>query len=369
VLSGQTNFEFFDDKEGLFRFVGPRKDDGKPPATLTGVQNIGVIRGWIVQRFNEYKEMGLNFELNAVALNRQSPYFYYDVTFPNRTIQRLQFIQSKSRQPANVRFTGEKSNHTFGNQKELGTCLDKMLKINTANSRQQPDTEKDSDENTDEVSYIIQTKNWVEECKNENKHIICEEITTNKQITDILHKRNHDKMLPGHLYYKIIRGSTTMIFKIVPMGPHIDKGYIELFETGDAIPFTNKTEFKTFWNRILQPRTGKPAKPQKIPDIENTDVLRQWVEISKREHPSARCEEITDHDKIAEIIQTHDLEEVNDSQLYYEITLDDGNFLNLRIMPATDGGGEGFINWVEMGTFMPFEDKNSFLESWNILLE
>ena len=61
VLSGQTNFEFFDDKEGLFTVLGPRHHGRKPSGTsqststqLPAIQNIGLIRPWVIKKFEEY---------------------------------------------------------------------------------------------------------------------------------------------------------------------------------------------------------------------------------------------------------------------------------------------------------------------------
>jgi hypothetical protein len=123
-MSGDTNFEFFDDKGELFRIV----DVKNATKTIRDIQNITVIKQWLETWFREHQIENTGFTWKEVP-RRDSPIrgnCYYDAT--DGDTKRLQIIPAaRGNDTAEVSIFKTGTIKYFKNEEKLRQHLDEML--------------------------------------------------------------------------------------------------------------------------------------------------------------------------------------------------------------------------------------------------
>ena len=131
VMAGNTNFEFFDNKEELFRYVCAKTNESKKKATnVIEIQDLNAIDAWVKTWLKQYKAEHEGFSWSEVTRSQRpiSDRRYYDVTKADKPTRRLEIREaSRGTFNATVSFVDRPTIKTFSNGKELGKRLLELI--------------------------------------------------------------------------------------------------------------------------------------------------------------------------------------------------------------------------------------------------
>jgi hypothetical protein len=129
VYSGQTDFEFFDTKKGLFQALGENNSSGgdyetkgHSPAALPDIENIKVIRGWV----NEFASDNKHIKIEEVS-RKDINFLNYNVVDSIQQSRTININPAKDNRDAFVRFAHEFELKTFTDKTSLHDNLTTML--------------------------------------------------------------------------------------------------------------------------------------------------------------------------------------------------------------------------------------------------
>ena len=127
VLTGNTNYEFFDDIAGLFRYVCVNRSESKERQ----LKDREIIKKWVEEWFTEQQNADKTFNWRKATPNEchTRTNFCFYVTRANKSDKIIEIIPAlRGNSKACIRLQKPLTDEYFKDQKELGKCIDKLLR-------------------------------------------------------------------------------------------------------------------------------------------------------------------------------------------------------------------------------------------------
>ena len=124
VLAGNTDYEFFDDIAGLFRYVCTKRR----VHMLTKIQDRKVLKVWVNEWFTEEKNTNSTLEWNEVTPSKCHNCLFYHVACANKRNKIIEITPAGcAHGKARIRLQNPHIEEYFKNQKDLGRCIQNIL--------------------------------------------------------------------------------------------------------------------------------------------------------------------------------------------------------------------------------------------------